>query len=204
MKNLVLSIMLLATLILVSCSGSKKVEVSKNSETKFSSEASKLCFTKATVVVSKDDHFFIIAKGSSADLGDDKMSISMSKDDSRRKLSFFNGDFLKKFALFILKNKGKNIAEKTEDISKNETKGEVSKNTKIIEMLSKSKFADKDMNFFDVKVIKSDYISCMMYDIESSVYDKLKGSKDEMSKEDIHNNFVEFLKESEYKSIEIK
>lgn len=204
MNTLMLSIMVFATLMLASCGGAKKVETLKPNNAKYDSEESKLCFTQATTVVLNSNHFFIITKGQGPDLGDDKMSANASKDDARTTLSFFNGDFLKKFSDFILKNKKKNISKKMDEISKNEVKKDNLENIEFIEKLTKSKIYEKDINFFDIKVINSNFISCMKYDIESSIFNKLKDTKYKMSKEEIHNNLVEFLKKSEYKSIKIK
>jgi len=152
----------------------------------------------------ENNQYFVITRGLASSLGDESMSFSMSSDGSAGNLSFFNGRFLNDFAIFISNKKNKDIKKPTEEISK--TENQTANKNSISQSFSKSRFSSSVTSiisqFFKHK--GDNYVSCRVYKIEDSIFNKLKDTKSKLSKEEIHNYLDEFIKSKSFKVTTIK
>ena len=102
---------------------------------------------------------------------------------------------------FVLNKKNKDIKKSTEEISKNDDK--VSENGMVVERITKSKFTTDLLSQF-IEHKKGNFISCMEYDLENSIFEKLKDTENKLTKEEVHSFLEEFIKGRKHKVTVIK
>ncbi len=152
--------------------------------------------TKDNTIIKENGHYYIITRALSNDDNLDlEMGLYLLSSSSRTNLSYFNGTLLSHFSDFVLKNNKdiKNI-EKLKEISS------------INGSSAKSKFSSKNpksLGFFKESKNKRMF-TCNLYDLEEDIYNKLKKTNKDLSKEDINKILSKVLSENQYKIKELK
>ena len=147
-------------------------------------------------IIKENGHYYIITRALSDDDDSDlEMGLDILLSKCRTNLSYFNAKLLSSFSDFVSKNdKDIKDVEKVKEISS------------IIGSGVKSKFSSKNpksLGFFKKSKNKRMF-TCNLYDLEEDIYNKLKKTNKNLSKEAINKILSKMLPENQYKIKEIK